>query len=72
MSLVATETGASDVEYDLVLVLQQALEDIVRYSRCARDAHAAHEPEVAHWFEELAASDRQVADQARKFLRERL
>ena len=65
-------TGTPDHVYDLVLVLQQALEDCVRYAAFARDADAAGDHELADWFRELSADDRQLSERAKGLLRERL
>jgi len=65
-------TGFDDVSYDLILVLQQALEDAHRYACFAIDAHRAGDPEVAAFFEELAASDREIAGRAWSLARARV
>lgn len=62
------DTGVEDVAYDLVLVLQQALEDAFRYQRFAADARAAGDAEVVAFFEELAASDREIAQRTKALL----
>ena len=62
------DTGTGDVEYDLILVLQQALEDCHRYQCFAGDARSAGDDEVADYFSELAASDREIADRSRALL----
>jgi rubrerythrin len=62
------DTGVDDVRYDLVVVLQQALEDCHRYQCFARDARAAGDAEVAGWFDELASSDREIATRAQELL----
>lgn len=66
------ETGVGDAVYDLVLVFQQALEDCHRYQCFAADARAAGDEEVAAFFAELADSDRDIADRARRMLLARL
>ncbi|MGN6694183.1 MAG: hypothetical protein ACTHN0_08395 [Aquihabitans sp.] len=65
------DTGVDDRTYDLVLVMQQALEDCHRYQCFAHDARAAGDDEVADWFDELAASDREIAQKAKSFLDDR-
>ena len=65
-------TGTPDHVYDLILVLQQALEDCLRYAAFARDADAAGDTELASWFRELSDSDRDLAERAKGMLRERL
>ncbi|CAN5657512.1 hypothetical protein BH10ACT1_BH10ACT1_27070 [soil metagenome] len=65
------ETGTDDPLYDLILVLQQALEDATRYECFARDSRDA-DPELADFFEELAGSDREIADRAKALLLVRL
>jgi hypothetical protein len=67
-----TETGFGDPTYDLVVLLQQALEDCWRYRRFAEDARRVGDDEVAELFEELADNDRSVADRARALLASRL
>ena len=68
----AAQTATPDHVYDLVLVLQQALEDCVRYAAFAHDAQEANDAELAAWFRELADSDRQIAARAKALLRSRL
>jgi hypothetical protein len=68
----AEETGFDDPTYDLVLLLQQALEDCWRYRRFAEDARRVGDDEVASFFDELADNDRSVADRARALLAARL
>lgn len=58
------DTGFDDVSYDLILVLQQALEDAHRYACFASDARTADDGEVASFFEELASSDRDITRKA--------
>ena len=65
-------TDTPDHVYDLVLVLQQALEDCVRYAAFARDAEGAGDDELAGWFRGLSDSDRDIAARAKQLLRERL
>ncbi len=61
-------TGVDDRTYDLVLVLQQALEDCHRYQCFAGDARAEGDEEVAAFFDELADSDRSIAQRAKALL----
>jgi hypothetical protein len=68
----ATQTGLPNHVYDLVLLLQQAASDVVRYSAFADDARAAGDEELAEWLEELADSDREIVDRARSMLLTRL
>lgn len=65
-------TGIDDVAYDLILVFQQALEDAHRYACFAEDARAAGDGEVAAFFDELADSDRDIAQRAKRLMVERL
>jgi len=65
-------TGVDDVAYDLILVFQQALEDAHRYACFAADARSAGDDEVAGFFDELASSDREIAQRAKKLMVERL
>ncbi len=67
-----TPTGLDNHVYDLVLVLQQAAEDAVRYTAFAHDARDAEDGDLAAWFDELAASDREIVEKATKLLRDRL
>lgn len=66
------DTGTDDATYDLVLVLQQALEDCVRYQRFAEDARAADDDELADFFDELVSSDHDIAERAKALLATRL
>jgi len=66
------DTGLPNEVYDLVLVLQQAAADAVRYTAFADDARAAADDELAAWFAELATSDRAVVRRATDLLRARL
>ena len=68
----AAETGLPNHVYDLVLLLQQAAADVVRYSAFAADARAAGDGEFADWCEELADSDRKIVARASQMLRTRL
>jgi hypothetical protein len=65
-------TGVDDATYDLILVLQQALEDCYRYQCCAADADAAGDEELRSFFAELASSDREIAARASRLLTSRL
>jgi hypothetical protein len=67
-----TTTGLPDHVYDMVLLLQQAAEDVVRYSAFAEDARAAGDDEFAEWCEELADSDREIVARASTMLKARL
>lgn len=59
------DTGVSDAEYDLILVLQQALEDCHRYAHFAEDARLAGDDELADLFDELTRQDRELAGRLR-------
>lgn len=65
-------TDVPDSTYDLVVLLQQALEDGTRYQHFARDARADGDEELAAFFDELALNDRGVAARARRLLAGRL
>ncbi len=67
-----TPTGVPDHVYDVVLVLQQALADCYRYQRFADDAREAGDDELVALFEELAESDREIADRLKPLLTARL
>ncbi len=66
------DTGLPNEVYDLVLVLQQAAADAVRYTTFADDARAAGDEELSVWFSELASSDRDVVQRATAMLASRL
>ena len=66
------ETGVPNEVYDLILLLQQASSDVVRYESFVRDADAAGDKELATWFHELADSDREIVMKATRLLRSRL
>jgi len=65
-------TGVSDSTYDLVYLLQQALEDCTRHQHFARDARADGDDDLACFFDELALNDHGVAARARHMLAARL
>ncbi len=65
-------TGMSDPDYNVVLLLQQALEDCYRYQCFAEDARAAGDEELVALFEELAESDREIAAHVKAILAKRL
>jgi hypothetical protein len=65
-------TGTKDPLYDLVLVLQQALEDCYRYQCFADDAREGGDDELVDLFEELAEQDRQLAERLKPLLARRL
>lgn len=66
------ETGVTSSTYDLVVLLQQALEDCARFRHFARDARADDDEELAGFFDELALNDHGVAARARHLLAARL
>lgn len=72
MTIEDAETGLPDHVYDLVLLLQQAASDVVRYAAFAEDARAAGDGELVQWFQELADSDREIVSRARRLLGARL
>ena len=72
MTIADAETGLPDHIYDLVLLLQQAASDVVRYTAFAEDARGADDDELAAWLEELADSDREIVAKARRLLKARL
>lgn len=65
-------TGVSDSTYDLVVLLQQALEDCKRHQLFARDARADGDDDLACFFDEMALNDHGVAARARHLLAVRL
>jgi len=66
------ETGFRDSTYDLVVLLQQALQDCERYQHFARDARRDDDEELASFFDELALNDHGVAARARYLLAARI
>jgi hypothetical protein len=65
-------TGTSDPDYNVVLVLQQALEDCYRFQCFAEDARRAGDDELVELFEELSDQDRQLAERVKRILAKRL
>ena len=65
-------TGTSDPDYNVVLVLQQALEDCYRFQCFAEDARRAGDEELVELFEELSEQDRQLAERVKGILATRL
>ena len=68
----AIDTGVPDPEYDLVLVLQQALADCHRYAHFAEDARLAGDRELTALFEELSQQDRELAGRLKEIVARRL
>ncbi|MEY2460648.1 MAG: hypothetical protein QOG30_2478 [Acidimicrobiaceae bacterium] len=66
------DTGMTDPDYNVVLLLQQALEDCYRYQCFAEDARQAGDDELVKLFDELAESDRKIAARVKKILAARL
>lgn len=66
------DTGTKDPLYNLILLTQQALEDCLRYQHFAADARDGGDDELADWFEELAQSDREIAERGKTMLKARL
>jgi hypothetical protein len=71
-STVDVQTGLSDPHYNLVLVLQQALEDCYRYAHFAEDAREDGDDELADLFDELSEKDRELAVRLKGLLAARL
>lgn len=65
-------SGLPDHVHNLVVLLQQAAEDVVRYENFAEDARSAGDREFADWCVELADSDREIVSRARRMLVARL
>lgn len=65
-------TGFADPDYDLILVLQQALEDCYRYQHFASDAEERGDSELVDFFTELAEADRDIAQRAKRMLIQRV
>jgi rubrerythrin len=70
--MVNPTTPMKDPDYDVVLLLQQALEDCYRYQCFAEDARKAGDQELVDLFEELAESDREISERVKKILAQRL
>jgi rubrerythrin len=70
--MVNPTTPMKDPDYDVVLLLQQALEDCYRYQCFAEDARKAGDQELVDLFEELAESDREISERVKKILAKRL
>ena len=66
------DTGTSDPDYNLILVLQQALEDCYRYSHFAEEARRQDDRELADLFTELSENDRELAVRLKALLAARL
>ena len=65
-------TGTSDPDYNVILVLQQALEDCYRFQCFAEDARRAGDEELVELFEELSEQDRELSVRVKKILAKRL
>lgn len=69
---VDVHTGTTDPDYNLILVLQQALEDAYRFECFAEDARRAGDDELVDLFDELSTQDRELADRLKGMLAKRL
>ena len=69
---VDVRTGTTDPDYNLILVLQQALEDAYRFECFADDARRADDDELVDLFDELATQDRELAERLKGILSKRL
>jgi hypothetical protein len=69
---VPVATGASDPTYNLIFVLQQALEDCYRFAHFAQDARDAGDDELAQVFDDLVQQDRELAARFRTLLKARI
>ena len=67
-----TNTGTGDRTYDLVSVLYHALQGAQAIAQYVEDARAVGDHELAAFFEEIAAEDRDRAQRARLLLRDRI
>ncbi len=65
-------TGTRDTSFNLVSVLYHALEGASTYEQYVRDAEQAGDQELAAFFREVITSSRQVAEQAKQLLKQRL
>ena len=67
-----SETGASDVEYDLISLLYHALQGNENLTRYEQDARKAGDNEAAQLFHELREHNKQMLDRARQLLTARI
>jgi rubrerythrin len=66
------KTGTSNPTYDLVSVLYHALHGAETYDRYIADAEQRGDEELADFFREVQARDREIADRAKRLLHGRL
>lgn len=65
-------TGTPNEQYDLMSVVYHALEGAVTYEQYIEDAKAAGDNELVSFFEELKDNNCQMANKAKKLLKNRL
>lgn len=66
------ETGASNVEYDLISALYHLLQGNENLTRYEKDARESGDNDCATYFRELRDSQKQVLDRGRQLLGQRL
>jgi rubrerythrin len=65
-------TGVRDEHYNLVSILYHALQGAETYNMYIRDAEAAGDQELAQFFRQVQAEERQRAARAKELLGRRL
>jgi hypothetical protein len=66
------KTGTSNPTYDVVSVLYHALQGAETYDRYIADAEQRGDQELADFFGDVQARDREIADRAKRLLHARL
>ncbi len=66
------ETGASNVEYDLISVLYHELQGNETLTRYEQDARESGDHEVAQFFHELREHNKQFVERGRNLLTKRI
>jgi rubrerythrin len=69
---VEQKTGIPDPHYNLVSVLYHALQAAETHDMYIADAEEAGDRDLASFFREVQQKNREVADKAKRLLRERL
>jgi rubrerythrin len=70
--MATTNTGASDVTYNLTSVLYHALQGAENYERYARDAEQQNDSDLVSFFNEMQQEERERAQRAKQLLAQRL
>ncbi|MCL4465326.1 MAG: hypothetical protein M1401_11360 [Chloroflexi bacterium] len=66
------ETGAGNVEYDLIYMLYHELQGNENLAQYERDANQSGDNEAAQLFRDLRESNKQTVDRARSLFAKRL